>query len=453
MTATVDPHAELNSLLDRVEEGMQENLVPIEIFSNDAIFDAEMRRIFARCWVFVAHESEIPSPGDYVLRRIGLDPVIVARDESGSVNVLSNYCRHRATMVCQVDQGNASHFRCPYHGWIYKNNGDWLGAPHRNRAYRKLDPKQWGLLRAPHVDSIHGLIFASLSPDAPTLRDFLGEATVWMLDALFGLHPDGMRVMAPPDRMRVRTDWKSAAENAGGDTYHADTTHISLDDIGLAAKLPQLNDHARHYDLGSGNTFIGHGFVDWLGSDFWYWGYPRELTSQFVTSGLDDAQRSMLDSHPPITGTLFPNFSYLRFPGSPDPETKPLAVYTSIRLWQPIAPGVQELWNWQLSWNCSPKEYSEACYDAGQNAFGSSGVFEQDDTVVWEGLPQAARSVFAQKNHMMANYQLATEGMSEQSKDANWQGPGISRITGFGECNQMSFYRRWLKEMRQPGQQ
>ena len=438
----------LDSVLNSVEKELEASMLPARIFSDDAVFQAEMERIFGRCWMFVAHESEIPNPGDYVLRRIGLDPVVVVRDEEGTINVLSNYCRHRGTLICQADQGNASHFRCPYHGWIYKNNGDWLGAPHINQAYRDLDPKQWGLFRAPKVGTHQGLIFASLSPDVPTLTDYLGGAG-WVLDACLGLHPDGMRIMGPPDRWRIKTDWKSGAENFGGDNYHVDTAHISLDDIGLMQDAREMAKYVHQYDVGDGHIFTGHGFVDWLGPDWSYWGYPKELVDGFDLSRLDDAQRSMLAGHPPVTGTVFPNLTYLRFPGSPDPEHEPIVTYTSIRQWQPVAPGVMELWSWQLTFNAAPEEYSRACYAAGQNAFSSSGVFEQDDTVVWEGLPKAARSVFAQKNQMALNYQLGHGDMSDNAVDPDWKGPGTARTTGYGEQNQMAFYRRWLKEMRQ----
>lgn len=445
----MDPAIQFETLLDRVEKDLRSSLLPVEIFSDDLVFRMEMERIFARCWVFLAHQSEVPQPGDYVLRRIGLDQVIVVRDEGGRVSVLSNHCRHRGTLVCQADQGNASHFRCPYHGWIYKNDGRLLGAPHSNRAYEDLDQAQWGLLSAAHVDTYQGLIFATLASDAPPLEEYLGGAA-WMLDAALGLHPDGMRVMGPPDRWRIKTDWKSGAENFGGDTYHTETAHVSLADVGLAPEFQGLNEHARHYDLGNGNTFLGHGMVDWLGSEWRYWGYPDDLVAQFDLSRLDSAQRLMIEQRPPVTGTMFPNLTYLRFAGSPDPGVQPLGVYTSLRQWQPVAPGVMELWSWQLTWNCASDEYSAACYAAGQNGFSSSGVFEQDDTVVWEGLPTAARSTFARKNQMSLNYQMGIGGTNPQKEDADWGGPGKSWINGFGEQNQLSFYHRWLAEMQRP---
>jgi N,N-dimethyl phenylurea N-demethylase alpha subunit len=119
----------LDALLGRVERSLADDLLPVDIFNDEEIFRAEMERIFLKSWVFLGHESELANKGDFVVRRIGVDAVIVTRDQSGALNVLSNHCRHRGTEICRTDRGNAHHFTCPYHGWMYKCNGDWAGAP------------------------------------------------------------------------------------------------------------------------------------------------------------------------------------------------------------------------------------------------------------------------------------------------------------------------------------
>src|SRR5947207_3375668 len=74
-----------------------------EIFCNQDIYDQEMEQIFARSWLFVGHESQIPRPGDFVLSRMGEEAVIVTRDRQNRVHVLLNSCRHRGNMVCRSD--------------------------------------------------------------------------------------------------------------------------------------------------------------------------------------------------------------------------------------------------------------------------------------------------------------------------------------------------------------
>jgi phenylpropionate dioxygenase-like ring-hydroxylating dioxygenase large terminal subunit len=220
-------------LCDRVEASLDEGLLPVEVFNDERVFRAEMDRIFTRSWVFLGHDSEIPNSGDFVLRKMGLDQVIVSRNGKGEVNVLLNHCRHRGTELCHQDRGNTTHFKCPYHGWVYKNDGEFVGAPDMRQAYGgRLDAKEWGLLKAPKVDSYWGFIFACLDPDAPSLKDYLGGAA-WMLDCMFGLHPDGMVALAPPERFLVKCDWKSGAENFSGDAYHVGTTHYSATATGF----------------------------------------------------------------------------------------------------------------------------------------------------------------------------------------------------------------------------
>ena len=55
-----------------------------EIFVSEAIYAEELERIFARSWLFVGHESQIPNPGDYVVSRMGEESVILCRDRAAS---------------------------------------------------------------------------------------------------------------------------------------------------------------------------------------------------------------------------------------------------------------------------------------------------------------------------------------------------------------------------------
>ncbi|RJF95790.1 aromatic ring-hydroxylating oxygenase subunit alpha [Noviherbaspirillum saxi] len=432
----------LNKLFGRVEGALEQGLLPVEVFCDDKVFRAEMDRIFTRNWVFVAHDSEIPTKGDFVQRRIGLDQVIVIRDETGKVNVLLNHCSHRGSEVCHEDQGNAKHFKCPYHGWVYKINGDFAGAPHFNDAYAgSLDAKKWGLRRAPKVESYHGFIFACLDENAVSLKEYLGEAT-WALDAIFGLHPQGMKVMAPPERFIVKADWKSGAENFCGDAYHVSTAHIAAELSEFIPGIREVSTIARGYDFGNGNSFIGHELTQW-GPTFEMWAYPPETRAQFDLSGFDPVQVDMIKNTPPTIGTIFPNFSYLRFPQPATPGGKPVP-FTNIRMWQPVSPGVMEMWTWEFEYAFLSDEDRKEAYLAGQFGFGSGGIFEMDDTAVWEGIAKMAASPWSRRAGAMLNYQQKRGG-----PDPEWKGPGQFHKSIYGEYLQQGFWRRWLREMRE----
>lgn len=53
---------------------VERRAISMRVLSDPEIFALELERICARAWIFVAHESELPHPGDYVLRKMGSDP-------------------------------------------------------------------------------------------------------------------------------------------------------------------------------------------------------------------------------------------------------------------------------------------------------------------------------------------------------------------------------------------
>ena len=113
------------AVVSQVRRGM----IPAHVYGDPEIFALERDRLFARSWMYLAHESEIPDPGDYVVRRVLADSFIVARDEAGVVRVMFNMCLHRGMQVCRAEAGSASTFRCPYHAWSYDLNGCLVGSP------------------------------------------------------------------------------------------------------------------------------------------------------------------------------------------------------------------------------------------------------------------------------------------------------------------------------------
>ncbi|MGH3494790.1 MAG: Rieske 2Fe-2S domain-containing protein, partial [Sciscionella sp.] len=162
---------------------VRRGMIPAHIYNDRELFELERERLFARSWIFIAHESELPQPGDYVVRKVLDDSFIVARDDNGEIRVMFNMCLHRGMQICRAEMGNASHFRCPYHGWSYRNDGRIVGLPFHKEAYGGEDGfnrKGQKLLPAPSLDTYNGLIFISLAPEAPSLREFLGDFAFYL---------------------------------------------------------------------------------------------------------------------------------------------------------------------------------------------------------------------------------------------------------------------------------
>ncbi|HLX38769.1 MAG TPA: aromatic ring-hydroxylating dioxygenase subunit alpha, partial [Candidatus Binataceae bacterium] len=198
---------------------VNEERVHVSVYTNGAIFADEMDKIFHRGWVYVGHRGEIPNRGDFRLKRIGLQPVIMVRDQHGQVQLLLNRCRHRGATVCQEGQGNARSFRCMYHGWTYHLNGDLSGVPSIEAWGDDFRREDLGLVKVPRVSEYRGFIFASLSPAGITLEEHLGRARE-ELDMFAALSDaDEVEVVSGIHKYSYQGNWKLAAENSM-DGYH-----------------------------------------------------------------------------------------------------------------------------------------------------------------------------------------------------------------------------------------
>src|SRR4029077_10460767 len=194
-----------------------------EIFVNDQIYAEEQERIFARAWLFVGHESQIPNPGDYAAARMGEEAVILCRDRAGEIHVFLNSCRHRGMKVCRYDEGSTTVFTCPYHGWSYGTDGRLVGVPYFREAYHsRLDKENWGLVEVAQLCNYKGSIWATWDAAAPNLTEYLGDFTRFLdlqLDGWDGREGQA-EVIGGIQKWLVPCNWKFPAENFSGDTYH-----------------------------------------------------------------------------------------------------------------------------------------------------------------------------------------------------------------------------------------
>lgn len=431
--------------VDRLAQSLDRGLVPAAVFGDEQIYREELRKIFGHAWLFLGLEEEVSEVGDYVLRRMGEDEVIVSRGDDNNVHVLLNKCRHRGTVVCRDDRGNTSNFMCPYHGWTYGNDGSWTGAPKRPRAYRQLDRTSWGLIKAPKVEVRWGLIFACLDPDGPSFEEYAGDA-LWYLRGFFGADSQGLHALGDPNRWITRTNWKSGSENIGGDNYHVATAHGSVSEIGVLPDFRDANEGNAQFDAGNGHGFTAAAnFAPSLGLT--PFGFTQEVWDSFDKSDLDDDHLKFHGTHFLMTFNFFPNFSVLRYLGAPDPDTGHVPNFMMVRTWQPVGSSQTEVWNWMCVYKAEPSEHHAAAYATGMQMMGPAGLLEQDDMAVWEGTTAAATSVMAEMNGMEYNYQLGLEGMSVGGPADDLPGPVLGRHKSYSEENQRGFFRQWRKMM------
>src|SRR5258708_25223388 len=227
---------------------LDKGLVAREIYVNEDIFRQELERVFARAWLFVGHESQIPNPGDFVVSRMGAEEVLLVRDRKAKVHVFLNTCRHRGMKVCRYDDGNTLVFTCPFHGWSYDTDGRLVGVPYFKAAYKgRLDKTLFGLHEVAQMTNYYGSIWATWDSKAPSFEAYLGpyaDAVRRCFEATDGTDA-GVELFKPVYKWRIPCNWKFPAVSFDGDRAHAAMTHRS---INVAAIGPQgdRNGGSRH---------------------------------------------------------------------------------------------------------------------------------------------------------------------------------------------------------------
>jgi glycine betaine catabolism A len=110
--------------------------LPARYYTNAQMFAAEMERFYFGSWICAGRVGQIDGPGDYFLREVAGESIIITHDTPGDVCAFYNVCRHRGTRMCTDAEGRFDgRIQCPYHGWTYALNGSLIGAPHM----RELD--------------------------------------------------------------------------------------------------------------------------------------------------------------------------------------------------------------------------------------------------------------------------------------------------------------------------
>src|SRR6202046_3387577 len=154
---------------------VQPGRVHRQIYTDPAIFELELQRIFGVAWIYVGHESQVKEPGDYFRTFIGAKPVVLVRDAEGEIRVIHNQCAHRGSLVVANDTGNTNEFQCCYHGWTYHLDGRLKAVPLQTGYARDFDPgnPKTAMVRIPRVQSYRGFIFVNQSAEGSSLEDWL----------------------------------------------------------------------------------------------------------------------------------------------------------------------------------------------------------------------------------------------------------------------------------------
>jgi choline monooxygenase len=208
--------------MNALERSAPETL-PASLYREPAIYEKERTHIFARAWLMIAHESQLPEAGDYVAATAAGYPLIVVRGEDGAVRSFHNVCRHRAGPLVEDGTGRCERaLVCRYHGWRYALDGR-LAAARDFGPASDFDPREYALY-ALRCETWRGFVFVNLSLDAQPLSNAvrpLAERTASMPLETFRF--------AKQTRHEVRCNWKSYVENYL-EGYHIPLVHPFLNE-------------------------------------------------------------------------------------------------------------------------------------------------------------------------------------------------------------------------------
>jgi choline monooxygenase len=194
-------------------------------------YERERQSIFARSWLLVAHESQLPEAGSYLATSIAGYPLIVVKAEGGKVRAFHNVCRHRAGPLAEDGQGRCEgHLVCRYHGWRYALDGRLASARDFGPA-EGFEPRAFALFGIA-CETWRGFVFVNMDAKSAPLAE-----TVAPLEARVR-HAD-----IPVERFRfwrrqtheIRCNWKTYVENYL-EGYHVPLVHPGLDRNIEAAK-------------------------------------------------------------------------------------------------------------------------------------------------------------------------------------------------------------------------
>lgn len=197
-----------------------------DVFTDERLFEAEMKHIFEGNWVYLAHESQIPAVNDYFTTTVGRQPVVITRDKGGELHAHINACSHRGATLCRRKHGNKGSFTCPFHGWTFSNNGKLLKVKDGKTGEYPAAFNTEGshdLTRLARFENYRGFLFGSVNPDVTSLEEHLGGARA-VIDQIVDAAPEGLEVLRGSSSYIYEGNWKLQMEN-GADGYHVSSVH------------------------------------------------------------------------------------------------------------------------------------------------------------------------------------------------------------------------------------
>lgn len=223
--------------------------LPNAHYIDPAIFDEEKHAVLFSSWAGVGFGKDVPNPGDAKpIAFLGV-PLLLIRDQDGTIGVFQNTCRHRGMILVAEPTNVRGTIRCPYHSWCYGLNGALRATPHvggpGQNIHTDIKRDELGLLRLRSY-VWHDTIFVNVDGQADDFAVVHAD-----LMARWGAFDQPIHHGGPDSsfQLAVQTNWKLAVENYC-ESYHLPWVH------------PSLNTYSRledHYNIEVPGAYSGQG--------------------------------------------------------------------------------------------------------------------------------------------------------------------------------------------------
>jgi phenylpropionate dioxygenase-like ring-hydroxylating dioxygenase large terminal subunit len=286
------------------------NILPADAYVSPDFWAFEKQAIFGRAWLCLAHANEVPEPGDHLYLDMAGEPLVLVRDETGTVRVLSAICQHRGHPLAggvaedrrQARCSNARRLVCPYHNWSYGLNGKLVAAPAMRETTPLSELREKISLPEVRSEIFHGLVFINFDKDAaplaPSLRRVDAELKTYGIDQLVPGHIW--------QQHNLGWNWKLHHENAL-EPYHTDYVHKGYHDAVPASKTEFCP-----FEPGDGQVMRMTGFAERDGDLFEVEGTRRLPGLGGLTN--EQSSRVMFVSFMPTAVAVFqPSFVTITF--------------------------------------------------------------------------------------------------------------------------------------------
>jgi Rieske 2Fe-2S family protein len=183
------------------------------------VFEADLRLIFGRHWIYVGVEPDVPEPGDVMTLEIGTTSVLIARGDDMVMRAFHNVCRHRGSRLVDEAKASVGNLVCRYHAWTYDLDGRLLFANHMGEDFDKTCRG----LKPLELRSVAGLLFICLSPRPPEDMAAMDAA----MTPYLAPHDVPNTKVAHAVDLIENCNWKLTMEN-NRECYHCSGNHPEL---------------------------------------------------------------------------------------------------------------------------------------------------------------------------------------------------------------------------------